>query len=317
VALTSQDTLLRVGELSKLVGVSTHVLRVWEQRYGLLNPVRSPGGYRLYSRDDVSRVRRMLELRAGGLAVSSAAKEVLAADRAASFGGRASDADGHGARAAGGLGQAGSPGSPIRESIVGAMLDAVREFDEARLQSLLDDRLRGDTFEEVLRHDLVPFLRELGEGWERGDITVAHEHFATGLIRRRMSTYTLCWGSGDGPRAVLTCPPSEHHDLMLYAFGVVLGRRGWQVRFLGADTPIEAMGAAAEPGDVVIVACSRRVVLIDHLPQLRSLASAFSVALAGAGADHGIARDIGAELLPTDVVTAVDELTRLVKTRVL
>ena len=51
--------MLRIGELSRRVGVSEHLLRAWESRYGLLSPVRSPGGFRLYSAGDEQRVRRM------------------------------------------------------------------------------------------------------------------------------------------------------------------------------------------------------------------------------------------------------------------
>ncbi|HEY1324397.1 MAG TPA: MerR family DNA-binding transcriptional regulator [Streptosporangiaceae bacterium] len=51
--------LLRIGELSRRLGVSDHVLRAWENRYGLLQPVRSPGGFRLYSKADEWRIRRM------------------------------------------------------------------------------------------------------------------------------------------------------------------------------------------------------------------------------------------------------------------
>ena len=51
--------LLRIGELSRRLGVSDHVLRAWENRYGLLQPVRSPGGFRLYSEADEWRIRRM------------------------------------------------------------------------------------------------------------------------------------------------------------------------------------------------------------------------------------------------------------------
>jgi hypothetical protein len=50
---------LRIGELSRRLGVSDHVLRAWESRYGLLQPVRSAGGFRLYSEADALRVRRM------------------------------------------------------------------------------------------------------------------------------------------------------------------------------------------------------------------------------------------------------------------
>jgi DNA-binding transcriptional MerR regulator len=59
--------LLRIGELSRRLGVSDHVLRAWENRYGLLQPVRSPGGFRLYSEADEARIRRMQAYLADGL----------------------------------------------------------------------------------------------------------------------------------------------------------------------------------------------------------------------------------------------------------
>ena len=68
------DGLLRIGELSRRVGVSDHVLRAWERRYGLLKPVRSAGGFRLYSEADEGRVRRMQAHLAGGLSAAEAAR---------------------------------------------------------------------------------------------------------------------------------------------------------------------------------------------------------------------------------------------------
>ena len=68
---------LRIGELSRRVGVSGHVLRAWESRYGLLQPVRSAGGYRLYAEADASRVRQMQDQLARGLSAAEAARAVL------------------------------------------------------------------------------------------------------------------------------------------------------------------------------------------------------------------------------------------------
>ena len=65
--------LVRIGELSRRVGVSSHVLRAWESRYGLLTPVRSSGGFRLYSDGDERRVRRMQFHLAEGLSAAEAA----------------------------------------------------------------------------------------------------------------------------------------------------------------------------------------------------------------------------------------------------
>ncbi len=69
--------LLRIGELSRRLGLSDHVLRAWESRYGLLQPVRSPGGFRLYSEADEARVRQMQAYLADGLSASEAARAAL------------------------------------------------------------------------------------------------------------------------------------------------------------------------------------------------------------------------------------------------
>src|SRR5947209_719361 len=68
----------RIGELSRRVGVSDHLLRAWETRYGLLHPSRSSGGYRLYSQADADRIRRMQGHLAAGMSAAEAAQAVLA-----------------------------------------------------------------------------------------------------------------------------------------------------------------------------------------------------------------------------------------------
>ncbi len=80
--------LLRIGELSRRVGISDHLLRAWESRYGLLQPVRSPGGFRLYSEADESRVRTMQAYLAGGLSAAEAARATLGGGGGAALDGR-------------------------------------------------------------------------------------------------------------------------------------------------------------------------------------------------------------------------------------
>jgi MerR family transcriptional regulator, light-induced transcriptional regulator len=77
VASEGDPAVLRIGELARRVGVSQDLLRAWERRYGLLEPVRSPGGFRLYSEADEQRVRRMQAHLALGLAAAQAARAAL------------------------------------------------------------------------------------------------------------------------------------------------------------------------------------------------------------------------------------------------
>ena len=76
-AMESREAYLRIGELSRRTGTSPELLRAWEQRYGLLRPSRSEGGFRLYSDQDESRVLRTKALISQGLSASEAARQAL------------------------------------------------------------------------------------------------------------------------------------------------------------------------------------------------------------------------------------------------
>ena len=71
------DRTIRIGELAQRAGVSPELLRAWEHRYGLVQPARSPGGFRLYSVSDEARIRRMTRLIADGLSAADAARQAL------------------------------------------------------------------------------------------------------------------------------------------------------------------------------------------------------------------------------------------------
>ena len=216
--------MLRIGELSKRSGVSPELLRAWERRYGLLEPTRSPGGLRLYSLDDLERVRLMQEHLAGGLAAAEAAALASTPEHR-----DAADA----ARA--------PAASAVRD--LAAALDA---FDEPRAQAVLDELLAVATVDALLTDVVLPYLRELGERWERGEASIAQEHFASAVLRGRLLGLARGWGRGLGPLALLACLPGEQHDLGLIAFGLALRARGWRVAYLGPDTPLDTLDARRE-----------------------------------------------------------------------
>ena len=80
---------LRIGELSRRVGVSPELLRAWETRYGLVKPERTAGGLRIYSKDDERRVREMCDQIAAGLSAAEAARVALGPAAGACVGGAA------------------------------------------------------------------------------------------------------------------------------------------------------------------------------------------------------------------------------------
>src|SRR5580700_1719225 len=130
------SAVLRIGELSRRLGVSDHVLRAWERRYGLLRPVRTPGGFRLYSEADARRIREMQNHLAQGLSAAEAARAVLAGEGGA---GRDGAADGVAAEAS--AGQLGA--GPMDAAEVGAGEVGTGELGTAELGGVLREALDG------------------------------------------------------------------------------------------------------------------------------------------------------------------------------
>jgi methanogenic corrinoid protein MtbC1 len=185
---------------------------------------------------------------------------------------------------------------------------ALDSLDEARAHAALDALFAGFTREAVLSQVILPYLAELGDRWEKGEASVAQEHFASNLIRGRLLALAREWDRGSGPRALLACAPGELHDLPLIIFGLALAGRGWRVSFLGADTPVESIAEAAatlEPAAVVIAATRREY--FEAAPGLRDAATA-DLYIGGAGADEAAAEALGARRLGGDPVGAAAEL---------
>jgi DNA-binding transcriptional MerR regulator len=290
----SRPAVLRIGELSRRLGLSDHVLRAWERRYGVLRPVRSTGGFRLYSEADVDRVRRMQAHLAQGLSAAEAARAAIHDERPAGVAidrGEINHGDG--------LADAGE-----------ALARALDEYDEPAAHAVLDRLLSTLTVEAVLRDVVLPYLRDLGERWESGAVSVAQEHFASNVIRGRLANLAGGWGHGLGPRAVLACVPDELHDIALLAFGIVLNRNGWRIEYLGASTPIEDLvrRAGAQRPDLVVLAATSPERFDGVADDLVRLARIAPVAIAGAGATRSIADATGALLLTDDPVTAAERM---------
>lgn len=286
--------MVRIGELGRRVGVSDHVLRAWERRYGLLRPVRSPGGYRLYSDADERRIRRMRAHLAAGLSAAEAARAALSEDQPSPPPLAPSGSD-----------EGGGLAGPSRE-----LAQSLNRLDEPGAQTALDRLLADFTMETVLRDVLLPYLHDLGDRWERGQVSIAGEHFASNLLRGRLAGLARGWGYGHGPRAVLACPPGEQHDLPLLIFGIVLHRCGWRVAYLGASTPIaELAGTALESGaDVVVLAATVKEHFDGLTDDLAQLVCQVPLALAGAGATQALADATGGRLLTADPVTEAQRL---------
>jgi MerR family transcriptional regulator, light-induced transcriptional regulator len=275
---------LRIGEFARRVGVSPELLRAWERRYGLLQPIRSDGGFRLYTSEDVERVSRMKHALEEGLSAAEAARRAVA--QARSTEGALDDARAR-------------------------LLAAARDYDEAAVHAVLDQALAGFALETVLRELILPVLQTVGSEWERGTLEIGQEHFITNLVRERLLALARLWGRGGGPLAILACPPDERHDMGLIAFGLVLRSHGWRILFLGADTPLATIRDAVEQTAprLVVVASMDSALLEAVGSDLLRLARTTPLVLSGTGASEELCARLRIDRLDGDLVAAAEALS--------
>ncbi|HEX6952835.1 MAG TPA: B12-binding domain-containing protein [Gaiellaceae bacterium] len=282
----STDTgALRIGEFARRVGVSPELLRAWERRYGLLQPIRSEGGFRLYTGEDADRVERMKRALDDGLSAAQAARLAL------------------------------TPARPTEGALEHArtrLLAAAHDYDEAAVHSVLDEALAGFALETVLRELILPALREIGDEWERGELEIGQEHFATTLIRERLLALSRYWSRGGGQLAILACAPRELHDIGLIAFGLVLRSHGWRIFYLGANTPVETLAEASRAlkSQLVVVAGMDGALLEAVGGELRRLARSTRLVLSGAGATEELCKRLRVDRLDGDLVSAAEAVAR-------
>lgn len=291
---TDEGPLLRIGELSRRTGVQADTLRAWERRYGVLEPRRSEGGFRLYSGEDEDRVRAMRALIDSGLSAAEAARLAVAGVPSA------------------------PSGAPFSAEADRRLREALERFDEGEATAVLDDAIAALSIEALASRVVLPAIQEVGDRWQRGESSVGQEHFATNVVRGRLASLARNWSAGSGPLAVLACPPGELHDVGLLVFGLVLRARGWRIAYLGANTPIASVAEAADrlSAQVVVLAALRAEPLAAVADEIAHLRKQVRVLLAGAGVDEAVCRRANAELLSGDPVSAAEQLAPATASRV-
>ncbi|GLV47154.1 HTH-type transcriptional repressor CarH [Thermus sp. LT1-2-5] len=253
-----------IAEVEAITGLSAHVLRQWERRYGFPRPERTPGGHRLYRQEEVEALKRIRRLLEEGATPQAAIRRVLA--------------------------ETARP-----EELAGAVKEALLAADLPQAEALFRRGVRLLGPEGVVREVLVPVLREIGEGWHRGEVFVSQEHLASTFLRARLQELLDLSGYPQGAPILVTTPPGERHEIGAMLAAYLLRRQGLPALYLGPDTPLPDLKA------LVQALGARGVVLSALLPEtLRALPDGALVGIAphvvvgGAGATAEEAGRLGA-----------------------
>lgn len=272
-----------VSQAAALTGIPTATLRAWERRYGVIEPTRTEGGYRLYNATQIALLREMVARIEGGMRPAQAAASL-----------------------AGPRKRAGSLGDPD-------LVAAAASLDPARLQATIEEAFAASAFEVVVTTWLLPQLRALGEAWADGRVSVAQEHFASaGLMTAVASKFAETVADPNGATVLVGLPAGARHQLALYAFATCLRRLGLNVLYLGADLPAEEWLSAAR------VQRPRAAVLGAHSPRDAAAGGLVVEALAGSSIPVWVggatANEVqGATPLPDDPPEAARQLHRILR----
>jgi DNA-binding transcriptional MerR regulator/methylmalonyl-CoA mutase cobalamin-binding subunit len=239
-----------IGVVAQRTGLSIHVLRAWERRYGVVRPTRTRGRQRLYTDADVLRLRLLRQVTESGRSIGRVSR--LTTEELLSL------------VAEDGAGGAGDDGDGSRRGLPAYQSEMLRRCLEAA------ERLEGDTVHGVLMHALVrlspaafvgtvvgPLLERVGELWHEGRWLPAHEHLVTVQVRR-----VLTWLLGafdapvEAPLLVATTAEGELHELGAMLASAVAAEEGWRVTYLGPSLPAADIADVAAQKEAQAVALS-------------------------------------------------------------
>ena len=229
------DDGLSIGALSEQTGIPIETIRIWERRHRVLSPLRSAGGHRRYSLDDVERVTWLAQRVASGQRISDAAAALRALGRD----------------------DAATAGETLSESLTAGALRA----DAAQVTHDLEAVFRLFPLIQALELVVFPSLAELSRRWMAGEPTVAAEHLLSEAVTRRLSARLMDGRSQTGSPIAIFCPSGEHHKIGALALAALVVEEGRSVAYFGANTPIGEVARLVGAGHV------RHAVAVCTMPE--------------------------------------------------
>jgi len=246
-----------IRTVSTITGVNAITLRAWERRYGLLKPLRTDSGHRLYTQEDIDLIQRVTELLEKGVSISQA-KNKLNQEHAPKGAAETTE----------------QTTSDQWRNYQRRMFNAVVRFDSHALDNVYNETLSLYPVDLVTRQLITPVLKTLGERWLTESGAVAEEHYFGIYLRNKMGArFHHHSANNRGPILIAACLPGEHHELGLMLFGLAALDFGFRVILLGADMPITDLVVPVARSGAAAIVLSGSVRVADETlsEQLRTL----------------------------------------------
>jgi DNA-binding transcriptional MerR regulator/methylmalonyl-CoA mutase cobalamin-binding subunit len=269
--------------VSQMTGLSAFVIRAWEKRYNVVIPSRTDTNRRLYSEEDIEKLRLLNEAvqrghNIGGIAKLSISElqSVLERNNVASTVAEDSSLD------------------KITDvkSLINNCIEAIKAYDAKTLETILLKASSKMSQPQLIENLIVPLVYEIGGLWHDGIIRVANEHLASAVIRSFLANLIDQHKPSENAPIIISATPSgQDHELGALIVGVTSAAAGWKVIYLGSNLPVEEIAAVTENLEAKVVALS--IVYPNDDPQLkkdllnlyRMLSSNISLIVGGRAAD--------------------------------
>lgn len=227
--------------VSQMVGIPAVTIRAWERRYAVPKPIRAESGHRHYTDSDIEELRWLkTQTEQYGLSISHAV-ELLKQKKLQN---PLPAMSGHQAEIS-------------FEPWIQPLYEALIRFQMSEADKLLETSFAIFQYETVFHRILAPLLRQVGDAWEAGKISVAQEHYISQYVHQRFSQFFRTLHTNPAlPKVIALCPPGEHHQLGLLLFSLFLRRKGTEVLYFGSDTPFDGLERALQANPVRWVAIS-------------------------------------------------------------
>ncbi len=256
--------------VARRTGLSQHVIRVWEKRYGAVEPSRTQTNRRLYSESEIERLHLLCQLTQAGHGICRIAK--LPTERLRSLLGETTSATASGSSRIPPVntlltGLSPSEANDAAGCYIEEAMEAIRALNEVALDDVLSRAAVELGHQGLLQKVITPLTNRIGMDWEEGNIKIAHEHFASSVLRTFLCNSAKPFALPESAPVLLVATPSgQIHELGAVLVAAAATNKGWRVKYLGTNLPACEINGAVIQSKARAVALS--VVYPDDDPHL-------------------------------------------------
>ncbi len=250
-----------IRDLEQLTGIKAHTIRVWEKRYGVVSPSRTPTNIRYYCDTDLRKLLNLAILNENGYRISylSGLPEDELCQKARGC----------------------VECSENQHSVIDMLVLAAMELDETEFTQRFQEVLDHFGFEETFRNIVLPFLEKLGTLWQVGTINTAQEHFISNILRNKflLAIEELPAPPRENPSLLMYLPEGEHHEFSLLFAYYTAKKNGIRVYYFGQTLPqndlLEIVEQQKPDGLMAAFITSlHSTCILEHLRKLRKSTNA-------------------------------------------